>query len=116
MNPSGDELRQRLSRAVPEDLLHDKEFKRILAEKASATEVSSAASSESLPPPPSSPQKRAKRKTAERISDRVQQRLHAAATDPTRIIDVYDRDMIPHLGHRSRSMEERQVTITVRVR
>jgi hypothetical protein len=108
MNPSRDELKHMLSRAVPVDMLKDPEFKEILKEKARNTAPSDDSSTSdvtSVPPP--RPSRRKTHRERPSLED-IQYRLHKAASQPTRLVNPHDRDMVPQLEHRARAIQQRQ--------
>lgn len=83
-------LNQRLSRAVPKDLLEDETFRATLREKASTVDISSSASDNGG------------------VSDETMRRLTEAATSPKRVVPEGDSDLVPHLEHRATNIARRR--------
>ena len=105
MNPTKEELKHRLSRAVPVDMLNDPDFNSILKEKAR----NSAPSEESVSEYQQVEEVKPKKSSRKRGKSR-KERLFDAARNPAKLLDPYDRDMVPNLENRTRLHNQEELS------
>lgn len=107
MNPSTEELKHILSRAVPVDMLKDPDFKEILKEKAKNTAPSDESSAVSISEPPPPPRRKHNKRSSRPTLEDIQHKLHQAASHPAHLVNPNDRDMVPQLEQRSRAIQQK---------
>lgn len=88
MNPNRKDLIHRMSRIVPNDMLDDPEFQRIVQEKIAESAPSDASS------------EREHHSNKQQRNKKTARRLARAATQPANLVQADDPDMIPALEHR----------------
>lgn len=93
------EIRRRLSRAVPNDLLADDKFREVLSDKARTTEVSSSSGGGGEEEVAS---------LEGGVSAATEKRLAEAAASPQRVLSEHDTDLVPHVERRAEAIERRR--------